>query len=85
MVIEPPRRHKSDATWEYQWELIDLDDNVVKQGRNTIDLRIKEIRKYHLAREKRATFLGNLHPNKQYRLFLVVADEYGNNLLTRLH
>lgn len=79
LVIKPPKKPLEDTKWLYQWELVDLDDNIIKAGEDIIDLIAKDIRKHDEARKKRGIILGYLHPNKHYRLFLTTQDANGNS------
>ncbi len=66
-----------DAVWDYQWELADLDNNILKKDKATLSIKGKDIKRRRSGKKKRAIYLGNLHPNKQYRLFIIFTNEYG--------
>ena len=79
----PKYKRHIEEDWAYHWELRDLDDQIVKQGIQTKqgdgEFRVSNqgIRR-KLATwnsgKTRAIVLGNLHPNRQYRIFLKVTS-----------
>lgn len=70
--------------WGYEWELRDLDENVIKQGNNvkqgtgTIQVTNKGFRRKYVNEwntlEQRAIVLGTLHPHKEYKLYVNYKD-----------
>jgi hypothetical protein len=81
LKIQPPN-HKTniDEIWEYEWELRDLDGNILKHNRGEISLIPNEIKKTFWASAYRAMVLGNLRPHKEYLLYLALTSgEYGRS------
>ena len=58
----------------YEWELIDIEDKVVKSGNSEINVNKKEYKKHKDIRKDTALPLGYLIPNKHYRIFIKLGD-----------
>jgi len=74
MGISIPKEIKDiDEKWDYTWELRDLGENLLKNGKGEIVITKKGIRRklqYWNTYKKRAIVLGNLHPHKEYLLYV---------------
>jgi len=81
LLIQPPKsKLKIEEDWEYRWELCDLDDEIIKQNKGSININPKEVKKNYWARKERAILLGRLKPNQQYILKLYLSSgEYGRS------
>jgi hypothetical protein len=80
MKINPYKSKKpQNEEWRYQWELQDLDGNIITQGDNKkcgssgISIKnsslLEKVADWRADKE-RAIDLGGLHPHKQYRLYV---------------
>ena len=69
-----------EETWEYKWELCNLDGEILKEKRGTIKLNPKEIKKNYWAYGERAISLGYLKPHQQYIVNVyLISGEYGKS------
>ncbi len=82
----PPQFGTVSDIWKYQWELRDLDGQLVKRGEQSIggegviEVTNKGFRrkmKYWNAGKLRAFTLGNLHPHKEYILYAIFVTSKG--------
>ena len=76
VVSVPKKRRRHSEFWKYEWSLTDLDNHVLKNGKDVIELSRTTIAK-DWVRKQRAIYIGNLHPNKEYKLSITFTDEQG--------
>ena len=75
----------TDEMWDYDWELCDLDDKIVKKSTGTINILNKPVGKYwgltsHSTTHKdRAISLPLLHPHKEYILYITLSNSKGHS------
>jgi len=69
---------KKNAIWEYKWELVDIENKLIKGDKYNIEITEKEYAKSKRIRKEGAVVLGYLHPNKHYRVFITLTNEIGD-------
>jgi hypothetical protein len=74
MAVEPPKNIEQieGRSLQYKWELLDLDDKVIRSGQDSYDFSLRGERKH------RAIKIGFLKPQQCYRLNVILTDIYGN-------
>jgi len=79
MAIKIPRFGKYGDSWNYHWELRDLDNKMIyqgnfpKEGDDIVTVTNKGFRRklvYWNSGKKRAIVLGNVHPHREYMLYI---------------
>ncbi len=71
--------------WVYKWRLLDLDGNIIKDKRETINIiNTQWMRRmfgdYWTSGKKRAIVLGNLSPHKNYILKVTFTNGMGESI-----
>lgn len=75
MIAESPKDmpKTTELSLKYKWELLDLDDRVIRSGQNNYVFNpITSTRKHH------AIEIGFLKPQQCYRLNITLTDIYGS-------
>lgn len=74
MIVDPPKNieRTTETTLQYQWELRDSDDNVVRSDKDSYPFRPSFGK-----RKLRAIRIGHLKPRQCYSLNIIVTDIYG--------
>jgi hypothetical protein len=76
MTIDPPKNIQpiERRPLEYKWELCDLDNNVIRSGKDSY-----EFQSFLKSRKRRAIKIGFLKPQQGYRLNIILTDIYGTS------
>lgn len=86
--IQTPKFRKIGDDWNYHWELRDLDENIVHQGKSpkrgdgVVTVTNKGFRRklrVWNSGKHRAVVLGNLHPHREYLLYLKFTTSTGES------
>jgi hypothetical protein len=77
IVIDAPKkvRQATGTSLKYEWELLDLDDNVVRSGQGSYGFITGS---FSSARKHDAIKIGYLKPQQCYRLEITLTDIHGN-------
>jgi hypothetical protein len=74
MEVSPQKRKRTDEVLKYQWELRDLDENILKRGYGDVDIPHTPLFGKKWIRKERAIALGNLHPHRFYKINITFSD-----------
>jgi hypothetical protein len=69
----PASKKNIDETWNYKWELRDLDGVLARQGKGEMQITKKGFRRkliFWNSGKRRAIVLNNLHPHREYLLYV---------------
>ncbi|MDP2919399.1 MAG: hypothetical protein Q8O43_04180 [Dehalococcoidia bacterium] len=86
LALRPIRNvEHHDDIWSIKWRLLDLDGNRLKEGKDTVNItNAKWMRRYFggpwTSGKRRAIVLGNLSPNRNYILKVVLTNGIGNSV-----
>jgi len=87
-VKTPKKFGNPTDNWRFRWELKDLDGqlvksgNAAKQGDGNILISSQGFRRklvYWNSGKRRAVVLGNLHPHKEYMLYMKFANDFAES------
>jgi hypothetical protein len=74
MEVKPTKKKTTDDILKYQWELRDLDENIIKKGWGEVNIPHSTILGKKPIHAERAITLGNLHPHRYYKIYITFSD-----------
>ena len=81
MVKITEEKQRLDENWDYEWQLCDSEDNllkpVVKDNVHVCNIGFRRKLRYWSSGKNGAIKLGYLSPNRHYRLCIILRNPYG--------